>query len=546
MANDIRMEFEEYIRELTQTISKEIFLEDLKAICDNYGKQLLRYEQLIAQATEAAERVDAFSREEEADIKNLGLSVSQELLQLRELTTQLTTDYERIFSEFSEKVNQLNQSERDAFVATLDSKISEYETVLVKRLEKEYDALFHRMIIDFEKLCKLNDVQYKDFEELVQSSKETYTGFLSRQELSLQEMQGVSRTVEQKLKSVEDKIEGIVKVQAEVLRQFSEKVSTHNAKEREKLNTELQQMLNGYRGTFAEEIAVKYEGISDKFRRDLAGIYKEYESQLGAYRVILQEVQAHNQQIQQFTAQHIPALAKLNTSVEENLKSIHHTVNGLVKDYNKIFGAFSERVTALNEEERAKFLTAMGQTFLSEMQSVQKNYEQSGKQWQDRAEQLLQSIDSRLAEQNQSFQQDRAQFLQQSSQHLGGLQGSIEESVQAQKQLMEALREKQAELRAMQQELVRLKEKQARDEETFHLYIAEHEEQQRQIMEQLQENQRRMAKEQEELWQRMNVEWSKRQDAFDKQSKAGGWKVFMAVSNILLLVLMIVFVFFQI
>lgn len=523
MANDIRMEFEAYIRELTQTISKEIFLEDLKVICDNYGKQLLRYEQLIAQATMAAERVDAFSKEEEADIKNLGLCVSQELLQLREITTQLNSEYEKIFQEFSEKVTRLNQDERDAFVETLDGKIGEYETVLVKRLEKEYDALFRQMIEDFEKLCKLNDVQYKDFEELVQNARETYTAFLNRQEVGLQEMQGVNRTVEQKLKAVEDKIEGIVKVQAEVLKQFSEKVSAYNAKEREKLNGELQQMLNGYRGTFAEEIAVKYEAISDKFRKDLAGIYKEYENQLGAYRVILQEVQAHNQQIQQFTAQNIPALNQLNRSVEENLKIISNTVNALANDYKTIFGAFSERVIAFNEEERNKFLVGMRQAFATEMQTAQKHTEQVQKQWQETAEQLLQQIVTPLNEHKESIAQE----------------------LQMQKQLSEELQAERMELKAMKQELVRLKEKQTRDEEAFHMYIAEHEEQQRRIMEQLQETQRQMTKEQEEFWKQMESEWNERRDAFDKQSKSGVWKAFITVTNILLVILLAVLICLQ-
>ena len=40
MANEIKTEFEMYVKDLAETICKEIYLEDLKNICNTYKEQL--------------------------------------------------------------------------------------------------------------------------------------------------------------------------------------------------------------------------------------------------------------------------------------------------------------------------------------------------------------------------------------------------------------------------------------------------------------------------------------------------------------------------
>ena len=40
MANEIKKEFETYVKNITESIAKEIYLEDLKELCDVYKNQL--------------------------------------------------------------------------------------------------------------------------------------------------------------------------------------------------------------------------------------------------------------------------------------------------------------------------------------------------------------------------------------------------------------------------------------------------------------------------------------------------------------------------
>lgn len=485
MANDMKLEFEEYIRELTQSISKEIFLEDLKTVCEKYENQLQRYEESVLQAGEAAEKVERFSQEKEADIKNLGLGVTQELLRLREATGLLAEKTQELLGDYSDKLQVLHKGERDAWIAALDSKMAEYETVLVKRLEKEYDALLRQLLEDFEKLAELNDVQYKDFEELVRNAKETYSIYLQRQETGLLAMRSVQDTLQQKMSSVEDSIDGIVKVQAEVLRQFSEKVSAYNNKEREKLHAGLTQLLDSYKKSFAEEISACY-------RQDMTAVYQEYEEQTAGYRILLQEMQVHNQQIQQFTARNIPALSKLSGCVEENLHKVQQTIQEMEGDYHRVFASFSEEVSALYETEREKFLTEAKESFSKEAVLLQKQYELAWQQEQEQSEKQRQ-----------------------------------------------AMQEYMGELYALQKELRRLQEKQERTEEAFHLYIAEYEQHQKQQEAALAEAAGRLQQEQEGLWQQRDAEWSSLLAELTRQNKRKGFQLFMMLTNVILVVLVL-------
>ena len=545
MANDMRLEFEEYVRELTESISKEIFLEDLKGICDKYSKQLMQYEQLVRVAEGAADRMEAFSAEEEADIKALSQNVNQELDLLHNTVNGLHDEYGKIFDGFSNQVNLLNQSERNAFVYTLDQKISEYESALVRSLQKEYEELFQRLTKEFEEVCRKNDIQYKDFELLVKDAKATYDALVSRQDTALLQMKNVDRTVGEKLKAIEDRISAINKRHVEVFGQFSEKVTALNAKERESFCTELQNVLNRYRGSFAEELATKYDAISDKFRGDLAGIYQKYEAQLQAYQVILQDVQKNNQEMQRFTAQNLPALEKLSAGVEENLTQINQTLSEVTGDYARVFAGFSERVTALNTEERQKFLVEMRKTFMADIMVMHQSYEQSQAQWKEMADQIAQLMNSTAVEQKQYYQQDRKTFLQHLGQQLKDFKDNMNEEILGLQKFTEQIVAERKEIQNLSGELQNVMDRVARDEEDFLVMIRRNERQMHQLMENMQETQKKMASDHYALWEKMVAEWNKQKDSLDKQREHTAWKVYMTITNSLMVILFTVLVILQ-
>ncbi len=545
MAKDIRGEFEEYIEELVTEISRKIFLEDLKEICEKYQKQLFQYEQLIAKAEGAAEKMDEFTETEEANIRGLSQNVNYELTQVNQTVQQLTEDYTRIFHEFSEKVNLLNQNERKAFIDTLDKKIAEYEAVMVKRLDKEYESLFTQLFQDFEKICAENNLQYKDFQELVETAREAYAAIVKQQESSLLQMQQVDDTIDSNLQSISAQIGELNNCYEEVFHQFSRKVSSLNEKERALFIEEVQQVLNGYRNTFADEIAVKYVSISDKFRTDLGGIYKEYENQLAEYRSLLQEVQRNNRTIQQFTMQNIPELQKLSKTVDVNLQNVNYTISGITQKCMAVFGEFSDRVTALNETERQKLLTGITESISRQLTVMQEVAGKTQRDWEEKAKELTQQMSNSLKEQQEGYQYDRKMFLQDVGQQMTDFKHNIADEIRTQQELIGKLTEEHRELEELQRELHQTKNRMDSNEEAFHMYIQKQETEISQLLEKVQQTQQKIENDRLEVWNQMLSEWKKREKSLDKQRDFAAWKFFMMTTNTLLVFLLSILVFLQ-
>lgn len=115
MANEMKTEFENYVRQLAETICKEIYLKDLEEICRKYTDQLEECQNLYTEHTRIEKEALDSSRENLEQIDKIKNDVTESMSDIKYILDRVQKEYDDAIHQYSVTVNEVNQELRDTF-----------------------------------------------------------------------------------------------------------------------------------------------------------------------------------------------------------------------------------------------------------------------------------------------------------------------------------------------------------------------------------------------------------------------------------------------
>lgn len=134
MANEIKAEFETYVQQLTETICKEIYLEDLKNLCNTYAEQLEECKTLYVEHTESNKELQNQNAEHLEKLTSIGKVLEENLQSIQDKMLSFENEYERILKEYSTKVYEINDEMRETFLNKFSDVMNSSREELAKEL----------------------------------------------------------------------------------------------------------------------------------------------------------------------------------------------------------------------------------------------------------------------------------------------------------------------------------------------------------------------------------------------------------------------------
>lgn len=153
MKNDMRDEFEDYVRKLTKSICEDIFLEELKSL---YGK----YNEIYERYSDSANIVDRSSKKLEFEVSNAKAfldyidSKTQAVIEQLEKHTEQMQEYTKhLFSE----TETIKNSEKGEFISDFSKTIEAYKGEISRIFKEENKKISDKLagVITVEDLEKL-------------------------------------------------------------------------------------------------------------------------------------------------------------------------------------------------------------------------------------------------------------------------------------------------------------------------------------------------------------------------------------------------------
>ena len=134
MANEIKNEFETYIEQLVDTISKDIFMEDLQKVCNHYIEQLEECKKLYTEHTDKDKKFIEKAENSVNQITSLQESLKEKLDYVNSSIEQLNTNCEDVLQEYSTQVHEINDELRTEFIGKFSDTVKNLQRELVMEL----------------------------------------------------------------------------------------------------------------------------------------------------------------------------------------------------------------------------------------------------------------------------------------------------------------------------------------------------------------------------------------------------------------------------
>lgn len=115
MANEMKVEFENYVQQLAETICKEIYLKDLQELCQNYREQLDDCKALYQEHTQLEREGVAQTRTNLERLDEIKDALDENLGQINDNLQKFEMEHGAILEKYSLEVNRVNEELRDTF-----------------------------------------------------------------------------------------------------------------------------------------------------------------------------------------------------------------------------------------------------------------------------------------------------------------------------------------------------------------------------------------------------------------------------------------------
>lgn len=136
MANEIKTEFEMYVKNLAETICKEIYLEDLKKICNTYKEQLDECKNLYMVHTDKDKEMLESAERSVEQLDKLQGEISSRLSDIDSIMQNFDTGCRTLLEQYSTQVQNVNSDLQDAFISNFTSAVRESKDELAAELER--------------------------------------------------------------------------------------------------------------------------------------------------------------------------------------------------------------------------------------------------------------------------------------------------------------------------------------------------------------------------------------------------------------------------
>lgn len=141
MANEMKQEFEAYVEQLASTIAKEIFLEDLKAVCEEYKKELDSCEKMYLKHSNLDESVLERVEKSGEELQSIRAEVEEKLVAITDHMEHFKSDYDQIMDKYETKVLGLNEELRKKFIGEFSELGQQISDEMKEKLQSENKVL---------------------------------------------------------------------------------------------------------------------------------------------------------------------------------------------------------------------------------------------------------------------------------------------------------------------------------------------------------------------------------------------------------------------
>lgn len=214
MANEMRVEFENYIQQLTETICKEIYLKDLQELCQKYREQLDDCKELYQEHTKLEQDGVAQTKANLERLDEIKVLLDENLGQIHTNLQNFETEYDAILAKYSLEVNKVNEDLRDAFFKDFSNIAEEVKSKLLADMSSSRTELEDSM------------------QSVTQTMKEALSGVITAENLDtyVAKMDESTSKIEQGLSMLNDGYQ-------EVFVGYSKKLDAYQQEQLEKYRT---------------------------------------------------------------------------------------------------------------------------------------------------------------------------------------------------------------------------------------------------------------------------------------------------------------------
>lgn len=141
MANEMKVEFENYVQQLAETICKEIYLKDLQELCQNYREQLDDCKALYQEHTRLEREGVAQTRTNLERLDEIKDALDENLGQINDNLQKFETEHGAILEKYSLEVNRVNEELRDTFFQEFTNITGEIKSNLLADLSSSKNEI---------------------------------------------------------------------------------------------------------------------------------------------------------------------------------------------------------------------------------------------------------------------------------------------------------------------------------------------------------------------------------------------------------------------
>lgn len=211
-----------------------------------------------------------------------------------------------------------------------------------------------KLLEDLQKVNVEFNNQLSKYEALIYQTRQTNEKLDKYTESNREKVDRLCIRVEKKLEDINRQVEGISADCQELFQRYSVEISSLNEEERKTFTSLLMEELNRYKKDFLQSVLGDYEKILQGFMEE---IQKEAAYVVSGEKEIAKLAKTTEETNQELITQ----IHGLRVIVNGCLEAINHTVGSINDKFLTIFESFSDKTSALNKEERGKFLSELAQ-----------------------------------------------------------------------------------------------------------------------------------------------------------------------------------------
>ena len=384
--NGLQNEFEEFIKNIIEQVSEEIYLEDLKRIYDSYQECLNGMQTQTKYLSDSAEQIKEERQTVMENMTSVRTEMEENTGRIEKALDIFYSGYKDILRQYEEKIVFLNEAERNHYN-------NQFQSILVETREKEKQELeesFRQCETKIKELTgtiatteSLNQVteeleQVRTALENTTSLKyaQTLTDFESQlKSVGLQERKTMEEKLKEAFQNESEKIKQMLQSYKTSLTQLTAKTMT------QKDMAEFNKNLTKYTSVIQSLAESRYEETLKAFEQKLFQMgnlqFSNYVRALNESSLKISDLELFLQQIR---------------ILEENMK---YVVRKSEEEYQMIFTGFRSEVQKVNEETKEEFMNSLNELFRKQYNTMKQSMAEhihAIKEFQGELKELMQCV----------------------------------------------------------------------------------------------------------------------------------------------------------